>query len=132
MRTISISSILIMLIFHSGCMYHIEHRIPMHASFGSSNLQEAQRTPFEFKKTKRYLLGGVIPWSSLPFVGEKKLDTRPGRKIEKLQISTKFGPVDLLLKLVPYASYLLAQRSVEIRGVYVDVPLTAQQEPELR
>ena len=44
----------------------------------------------------------------------------PGRRIENLEIRTRFSPLDALMRFVPYLSYVLNQRTVEIRGVYVD------------
>jgi hypothetical protein len=105
-----------------GCMFHIEHRLPVDATFGQARTAEAVRTPFESTRTKRYLLGGTLPWS-LSYRGSRKLvDWAPGRRVEGLEIRTRFTPIDALLRFVPYLSYVLAQRTVEMRGVYVDAP----------
>jgi hypothetical protein len=105
-----------------GCMFHIEHKLPVDATFGQARSQDAVRTPFESTRTKRYLLGGTLPWS-LSYRGSRKLvDWAPGRRVEALEISTRFRPLDALLRFVPYLSYVLAQRTVEIRGTYVDPP----------
>ena len=109
----------------SGCMYRVEHRLPVDATFGRARAEEVVRTPFESTRVKRYLLGGTIPWT-LDFAASRKLvEAAPGRRIEGLEIRTRFSPLDALLRLVPYLSYLLAQRTVEVRGVYVDSPSLA-------
>jgi hypothetical protein len=103
-----------------GCMFHIEHKLPVDATFGQVRADDALRTPFENTRTKRYLLGGTLPWS-LSYRGSRKLvDAAPGRRVEALEIRTRFRPLDALLRFVPYLSYVLAQRTVEIRGTYVD------------
>ncbi len=107
-------------LFQSGCMYHIEHRLPVDATFGPVSEEFASRTRFERSETRRYLLGGLVPWPSLPLFDNDEADAKPGREIERLEIATQFGPIDMLLKLVPYASYVLAQRSVQMKGIFVD------------
>jgi hypothetical protein len=105
-----------------GCMFHVEHRIPVDATFGQARAAGAVRTPFESQRVKRYLLGGTLPWS-LSYRGSQKLvEWAPGRRVEGLEIRTRFSPFDALLRFVPYLTYVLAQRTVEIRGVYVDSP----------
>lgn len=103
-----------------GCMYRMEHRLPVDATFGTVRSEGAVRIPFARSGTKRYLLGGLLPWSTSFGSAGGLVEARPGRRVERLEIRTRFGLFDALLKYVPYASYLLAQRQVEVRGVYVD------------
>jgi len=113
-----------------GCMFHIEHKLPVDATFGQARTQDAVRTPFESTRTKRYLLGGTLPWS-LSYRGSRKLvDWAPGRRVEALEIRTRFRPLDALLRFVPYLSYVLAQRTVEVRGTYVDPLVSGAAEAE--
>ncbi len=103
-----------------GCMYRMEHRLPLDATFGTVRAEDATRIPFARSGTKRYLLGGLLPWSTSFDSAGGLVEGRPGRRVERLEIRTRFGLFDALLKYVPYAGYLLAQRQVEVRGVYVD------------
>jgi hypothetical protein len=108
-----------------GCMFHVEHQLPVDATFGQARAADAVRTPFESQRVKRYLLGGTLPWS-LSYHGSRKLvEWAPGRRVEGLEIRTRFSPFDALLRFVPYLTYVLAQRTVEMRGVYVDPPESA-------
>ncbi len=111
-----------------GCMYRMEHRLPVDATFGTVRADGAARVPFARSGTKRYLLGGLLPWSTSFDSAGGLVQPRPGRRVERLEIRTRFGLLDALLKYVPYASYLLAQRQVEVRGVYVD-PVDVAAEP---
>jgi hypothetical protein len=114
----------------SGCLYRVDHRLPLEASFGAPELASGLRTPFHVQRTKSYLLGGTIPWS-LSYGGSKSLvDAMPGRRVECLRISTRFTPLDALLRFVPYVSYLLARRTVVVDGVYVDTTLDPVPPPE--
>ncbi len=103
-----------------GCMYHVEHRIPMDATFGEIREPDADRTPFRNKRVKRYILGGVFPWALTYNSSRHLVDPEPGRRIEALEIHTRFSWFDALIRFVPYLPYVLAQRTVEVRGVYVD------------
>lgn len=110
----------------SGCFYHVQHQLPVDATFGSVRSAPVLRTPFEVSDTKRYLLKGLVPWSFSSASPKNTLETAPGRRIERLEIRTEFQPLDWVLAALPYASYLLSQRTIEVRGVYVDpVPATA-------
>ncbi len=114
----------------SGCLYHVQHRLPVDATFGSVRSAPVLRTPFEVTDTKRYLLKGLVPWSFSSDTPQNTLEAAPGRRIERLEIRTEFKPLDWLLSALPYASYLLSQRTIEVRGVYVDpVPATADAQP---
>lgn len=103
-----------------GCMFHVEHRLPVEATFGSVRGEPAVRTPFDTTKVKRYILGGTIPWTLTYGHRDKHVKDNPGRRIEALEITTRFSLLDALLRFVPYVGYVLAQRTVETRGVYVD------------
>jgi hypothetical protein len=101
-------------------MYHVEHRFPIDATFGRVAEDPAQRTEFRNVRVKRYLLAGTLPWS-FSYNGSRKLaEQAPGRRIEELEIRTRFSPIDALMRFVPYLSYVLNQRTVEVSGVYVD------------
>lgn len=103
-----------------GCLYHVDHRFPVDATFGGIRTTPAERTPFRNVRVKRYILGGTLPWSFSYHGSRKLVADAPGRRIEELQIRTRFSPLDALLRFVPYLSYVLNQRTVEVRGVYVD------------
>ncbi len=112
-----------------GCMYHVEHSLPVDATFGDVRATPALRTPFRNVRVKRYLLGGTLPWS-FSYNGSRKLtEHAPGRRIEDLEIRTRFSPFDALMRFVPYLSYVLNQRTVEVSGVYVDPSGTGGVEP---
>lgn len=115
-----------------GCLYHVDHRFPVDATFGGIRTNPAQRTPFRSVRVKRYILGGTLPWS-FSYNGSRKLvASAPGRRIEELQIRTRFSLFDSLLRLVPYLSYVLNQRTVEVRGIYVDPSRKGGVEPGRR
>ena len=119
MRGTAATLALLALLVLPGCMFRVQHELPMDATFGQAT-GDSVRTPFENTRVKRYLLGGTIPWS-LSYSGSSKLvDDAPGRRVEALEIETRFSPFDALLRFVPYMGYLLSQRTVEVRGVYVD------------
>ncbi len=125
------AAVLTLAVSTTGCMFHIEHRMPVEATFGRDTDATAERTEFSNTRVKRYLLGGVIPWSFSYGSSSKLVDEAPGRRIENLEILTRFSFFDMALRVVPYLSYVLAQRTVEVRGVYVDhaLPLRAESAP---
>jgi hypothetical protein len=111
---------LVLLLALPGCMYHVRHELPVDATFGDVQEGPAERTAFRSVRVKRYLLAGTLPWS-FSYNGSRKLtEGAPGRRIEDLEIRTRFSPIDALLRFVPYLSYVLNQRTVEVSGVYVD------------
>jgi hypothetical protein len=118
-RLSAVASLALLLVL-PGCLYHVEHELPVDATFGDVRTLSAQRTPFRNVRVKRYLLAGTLPWS-FSYHGSRKLtEHAPGRRIEDLEIRTRFSPIDALMRFVPYLSYVLNQRTVEVSGVYVD------------
>lgn len=118
-RAVASASLALLLVL-PGCMYHVRHELPVDATFGGVRATPSKRTPFRNVRIKRYLLGGTLPWS-LSYNGSRKLtEHAPGRRIEDLEIRTRFSPFDALMRFVPYLSYVLNQRTVDVRGVYVD------------
>lgn len=129
MKRLTACAALALLLAAPGCMYHVQHELPVDATFGDVREEPAQRTPFRSVRIKRYLLGGTLPWS-FSYNGSRKLaEGAPGRRIEDLEIRTRFSPFDALLRFVPYLSYVLNQRTVEVSGVYVDPSRTGGVEP---
>lgn len=104
----------------TGCLYHMEHRVPMDATFGRVRDEASTRRFFRVSGTKGYLLGGTIPWSASYDADGHLIAPAEGRRIERLRIETRFSWLDGLLRLVPYLSYVWVSRTVEVSGVYVD------------
>lgn len=120
MNRLWVAASLALLLALPGCMYHVKHDLPVDATFGGVRAAPSVRTPFRNVRVKRYLLGGTLPWS-FSYNGSRKLtEHAPGRRIADLEIRTRFSPFDALMRFVPYLSYVLNQRTVEIRGTYVD------------
>jgi hypothetical protein len=102
----------------SGC-FTVEHRLPPHAYFGRLPAQPGETArEFENHAMKNWYLAGLGAWSK--FSTRDLVEADPHvRRIEALEIGTRFAPIDVLVWVIPgqvYGYYFWAPRTLSIRG----------------
>jgi hypothetical protein len=102
----------------AGC-FTVEHRLPPHSYFGQLPPQPGETsTELDRHAMKNWYLAGLGSWSD--FSDADLVETGPGvRRIESLELETRFAPLDVLVWVIPgqvYGYYLWAPRTLRIRG----------------
>jgi hypothetical protein len=102
----------------SAC-FTVEHRLPPHAYFGRLPAQRGERArEFDRQAMKNWYLAGLGAWSR--FSMDDLEPTGDGvRRIEALELETRFAPRDVLVWVIPgqfYGYYFWAPRTLRIRG----------------
>jgi hypothetical protein len=113
---------LAILFLASGCLHSVRHELPEHTYFGQLPAAEGERrVAFEDSGMKNWALAGLLPYSS--WSSSNMLAERNGAKrVENLEIETRFGRIDTIVWVVPgffYGYYVWAPRTVSVSGTKV-------------
>ena len=118
-RTARSTLLAVALALATGGCFTVEHRLPPHSFFGRLPSQPGETArEFDRQAMKNWGLAGLFAWSDF---STDDLAATGGsvRRIESLELETRFSKLDMLIWVIPgqvYGYYAWAPRTLRIRG----------------